>query len=152
LAAVAVKYPAFQELETEVLAVSVDGVDTHRQWQEKELSQMVKGGAIFPMLSDPEGRIGTLYGAYDKDEGVDSRGHFLIDPDGRLQVIELVAHRLGRNIAEVLRQLRALQHLRATGDFMPCGWQPGKPTLATQPDLKKHAPQVSKTWKTRDAF
>ena len=113
---------------------------------------MVKGGAIFPMLSDPEGKIGTLYGVYDREKGVDSRGHFLIDPDGRIQVIEIVTDRLGRNIAEILRQLRGLQHLRATGDFMPCGWQPGKPTLPLEPDPKKQAGQVWKTWKTKNAF
>ncbi len=152
MAAVAVKYPAFQELGAEVLVVSVDSVDTHRQWHEKELSQMVKGGAIFPMLSDPEGKIGTLYGVYDREKGVDSRGHFLIDPDGRIQVIEIVTDRLGRNIAEILRQLRGLQHLRATGDFMPCGWQPGKPTLPREADPKKQAVEVWKTWKTKNAF
>jgi peroxiredoxin (alkyl hydroperoxide reductase subunit C) len=152
LAAVAVKYPAFQELEAEVLAVSVDSVDTHRRWQERELSRMVKGGALFPMLSDPEGKIGTLYGVYDQEKGVDSRGHFLIDPEGRIQVIEIVADRLGRDIAEILRQLRALRHLRATGDFMPCGWQPGKPTLPPETDPKKQGGQVWKAWKTKNAF
>lgn len=152
MAAVAVKYPAFQELGAEVLAVSIDAVDVHRQWQEEELTQMVKGGAIFPMLCDSGGEVGALYGVYDQEKGVDSRGHFLIDPDGRVQVIEIVTDRLGRNIAEVLRQLRGLQHLRVTGDFMPCGWQPGKPTLPTGPDIKKQAGRVWKTWKTKNAF
>ncbi len=152
MAAVAVKYPAFQELGAEVLAVSVDGVDSHQRWQEQELSQMVKGGAVFPMLSDPEGEIGTLYGVYHKEQGVHRRGHFLIDPDGRIQVIEIVADRLGRNVAELLRQLRALRHLHVTGDFMPCGWQPGKPTLPSEPDPRKHAGKVWKSWKPKNAF
>ena len=113
---------------------------------------MVQGGAVFPLLSDAAGEIGTLYGVYNREQGVDGRGHFLIDPDGRIQVIEIVADRLGRSIVEVLRQLRALQHLRATGDLMPCGWQPGKPTLPSEPDPKKQGGQVWKTWKTKDAF
>jgi peroxiredoxin (alkyl hydroperoxide reductase subunit C) len=152
LAAVAVKYPAFRELGTEVFAISVDTIDSHKQWQEQELSQLVKGGVIFPMVSDPGGEIGTLYGIHDREKGVDSRASFLIDPDGRTQAIEIVADQLGRNIAEVLRQIRALQHQRATGDFRPCGWQPGKPTLPSEPDPKKRAGQVWKTWKTRNAF
>lgn len=152
MAAVAVKYPAFQELGTEILAVSVDSVDSHRRWQEQELNRMVKGGVLFPMLYDPEGMIGTLYGVYDEGEKVDGRGSFLIDPDGKIQAIEILAGPLGRNIAEMLRQLRALQYQRATGDFMPCGWQPGKPTLPHEPDPQKRAGRVWKTWKTRNAF
>lgn len=113
---------------------------------------MVKGGVIFPMISDPNGTIGTLYGVYDREKGTDHRGHFLIDPDGTIQVIEIFADPIGRNISEILRQIRALRHQRETGDYIPCGWQPGKPTLHRASDSKMRAGQVWKTWKTRDAF
>lgn len=134
---------------SEVLAVSADSVDTHRGWQEKELSQMVKGGALFPMLSDPQGRIGALYGVYDSEKGVDQRGRFLIDPAGVIQSIEIVADPVGRDVGEALRQLRALQHHQTTGNYMPCGWEPGKPTLSQKKTL---AGEVWKEWKTRHAF
>jgi len=127
----------------------VDSVDTHRIWQEKELSHMVEGGALFPMLSDPGGRIGSLYGVYDSERGVDQRGCFLIDPGGVLQSMEIVADPLGRNIGEVLRQLRALQHHHATGEYMPCGWEPGKPTLSKE---QSRSGEIWKEWKTRHAF
>jgi peroxiredoxin (alkyl hydroperoxide reductase subunit C) len=126
----------------------VDSADTHRSWQEKELSNMVKGGAFFPMLSDPGGRIGALYGVYDSERGVDQRGRFLIDPGGVLQSMEIVADPLGRNIGEVLRQLRALQHHAASGDYMPCGWEPGKPTLSQTQERGG----IWKKWKARHAF
>lgn len=32
---------------------------------------MVPGGVPFPMLSDAGGRIGSVYGVYDEDAGVD---------------------------------------------------------------------------------
>ncbi len=128
--------------------MSVDSADTHRSWQEKELSNMVKGGAFFPMLSDPGGRIGALYGVYDSERGVDQRGRFLIDPGGVLQSMEIVADPLGRNIGEVLRQLRALQHHAASGDYMPCGWEPGKPTLSQTQERGG----IWKKWKARHAF
>ena len=44
--------------------------------------RLVDGGVPFPMLSDGGGKIGTLYGVYDEDGGVNTRGRFLIDPDG----------------------------------------------------------------------
>jgi len=136
-------------LGAEVLAVSVDSVETHRSWREKELSRMVRGGALFPMLSDPEGRIGALYGVYDLEKGVDQRGRFLIDPAGVMQSTEIVADPVGRDISETLRQLRALQHHQATGDYMPCGWEPGKPALTKE---QSRSGEIWKEWKTRHAF
>jgi len=152
MAAVAVKYPAFQELGVEVLALSVDSVATHRDWQEKELSKMVKGGALYPMISDEGGKIGTLYGVYDEEKKVDLRGRFLIDPDGVVQSAEIVSAPVGRDVSEVLRQVRAFQHHRKTGDLMPCGWQPGKPTLPPEIESSNLSGKVWETWRPRNAF
>ena len=152
MAAVAVKYPAFQELGVEVLAVSVDSVTTHKDWQEKELSKMVKGGALYPMVSDPDGHLGILYGVYDEEKKVDLRGRFLIDPDGVVQSAEIVSAPVGRDIAEVLRQVRAFQHHRKTGELMPCGWQPGKPTLPPEREAEEIAGKVWESWKPSKAF
>ena len=72
IAAAAVKYPAFRELGAELLAVSADAVEAHRDFQEKELSRVVSGGALFPLVSDSSGAVGSLYGLYDagqKTEG-----------------------------------------------------------------------------------
>jgi peroxiredoxin (alkyl hydroperoxide reductase subunit C) len=151
MAAVAVKYPAFRELGAEVLAVSVDSPATHREWQEKELSRIVTDGALYPLLSDPCGSIGSLFGAYDPNTGLDLRSHFLIDPQGLIQAMEILAAPIGRNIAEILRQLRALQHHQATGEFMPCGWEPGKPTLTKGADTPSTAGKVWETWKPRSS-
>ena len=152
MAAVAVKYPAFQELGAEVLSVSVDSLANHQAWQEQELSRMVDGGARYPMISDPEGKIGALFGVYDAKAGLDLRSHFLIDRQGVVQAMEILAAPIGRNVAEILRQLRALQHHQATGEFMPCGWEPGKPTLTEKGDAFSTSRRVWETWKPRNAF
>ena len=123
-----------------MLSVSTDSRFTHKIWNEVELSKMVEGGIPFPMLSDSGGRIGTVYGVYDEAAGVDVRGRFLIDPDGVIQAIEVLTPPVGRNPDELIRQIRAYQHTRATGEVMPSGWEPGKPTLKPGPDL------VGKVW------
>ena len=151
MAAVAVKYPAFEELGTEVLVVSTDTINSHHEWQEKVLSRMVPGGARFPLISDSSGTIGSLYGVYDAEKKREMRSHFIIDPDGIIQSVEMIAPSVGRNVSEILRQLRALIHNRSTGEMMPCGWEPGKPTL---PD--KNSPDTEfrpwESWKPRNAF
>jgi len=149
LSAVAAKYEEFKALGVEVLSCSVDSRFIHKIWQEEELSKMVKGGVPFPMLTDAGGRIGSAYGVYDEDAGVNIRGRFLIDPDGVIQAMETVAPPVGRNVPELIRQVKAFQHVRKTGEVMPSGWQPGKPTLKPGPDL---VGKVWKVWKPEMAF
>jgi alkyl hydroperoxide reductase subunit AhpC len=144
LSAVAAKYSEFKELGVEVLSVSTDSRFTHKIWNEVELSKMVEGGIPFPMLSDQGGRVGTVYGVYDEAAGVNVRGRFLIDPDGVIQAFEVLTPPVGRNPKELIRQIKAYQHVRATGEVMPSGWQPGDPTLKPGPDL---AGNVWKVWK-----
>ena len=128
-------------LGVEVLSMSVDSVFVHKIWQEEELSKMVDGGVPYPMLSDQGGKIGTVYGVYDEAAGVNVRGRFLIDPDGVIQAMEVLTPPVGRNSAELVRQVKAFQHVRETGEATPSGWTPGKTTLKPGPDL------VGKVWK-----
>ena len=131
------------------MSVSTDSRFTHKIWQEEELTKMVPGGFPFPMLSDQGGRIGSVYGVYEEDAGVDIRGRFIIDPDGIIQGMEVLAPTVGRNVAELIRQVKAFQHVRETGEVTPSGWEPGKPTLKPGPNL---AGKVWKEWKPDMAF
>jgi len=133
----------------EVFAISVDSRFSHKIWQEEELSKMVEGGVPFPLLSDSGGRVGSVYGVYDEEAGVDIRGRFIIDPDFVLRAMEVLTPEVGRNVSELIRQVKAFQHVRATGEVTPSGWQPGKPTLKPGPDL---AGKVWKEWKPENAF
>jgi len=133
-----------QKLGVEVLSCSVDSVFTHKIWQEEELSKMVDGGVPYPMLSDSGGKVGSLYGVYDEEAGVNIRGRFLIDPDGVIQAMEMLTPPVGRNFSELVRQVQAYQHVRATGEVTPAGWTPGKTTL--KPDIAL-AGKVWEVWK-----
>ena len=76
--------------------MSTDSRFSHKIWQEEELSKMVDGGFPFPMLSDQGGGVGTAYGVYSPEEGVDIRGRFIIDPDGVIQAAEIMTPPVGR--------------------------------------------------------
>ena len=131
--------------------MSVDSHFVHKMWQDNELSKMVEGGVPFPMLSDQTGNIGKMYGVFDEDAGVETRGRFIIDPDGVVQAIEIVTPPVGRNVSELIRQLQAFQHVRKSKgtEATPSGWQPGKPTLKPGPDL---VGRVWEVWKVENAF
>lgn len=117
--------------------MSVDSVFVHKMWNDYELSKMIGEDIPFAMLSDPGGSIGRMYGVYDEDSGVETRGRFIIDPDGNVQGFEVLTPPVGRNVSETIRQIRAFQHVRAPKgtEAMPSGWKPGKKTLKPNPDL-----------------
>ncbi len=131
--------------------MSVDSVFVHKMWDENELSKMVKGGVPFPMLSDGGGKVGTAYGIYDEDAGVETRGRFIIDPDGIVQGFEVLTPPVGRNVSESLRQLQAFQLVRNSkgAEVTPAGWRPGKPTLKPGPNL---VGKVWEAWDIKNAF
>ena len=131
--------------------MSIDSVFVHKMWNDHELSKMVNGGIPFPMLSDAGGKVGTAYGVYDDDAGVETRGRFIIDPDGVVQGFEVLTPPVGRNVGESLRQIQAFQLVRESQGTQatPSGWRPGKIVLNPGPDLVGN---VWKVWKTNMAF
>ncbi len=131
--------------------MSIDSMFVHKMWNDHELSKMVKDGVPFPMLSDAGGKVGSLYGVYDPDAGVENRGRFLIDPDGIIQGFEVLTPPVGRNISETLRQIQAFQLVRASkgSQATPSGWKPGKKVLNPGIDL---VGKVWENWSTDMAF
>jgi len=127
--------------------MSTDSRFVHKIWQAEELAKMVPGGFPFPMLSDAGGRVGAVYGIYDEAAGVDIRGRFIIDPDGIIQGMEVLMPTVGRSVDELIRQVKAFQHVKRTGEVTPSGWQPGKKTLKPGPNL---AGKVWEVWKPGD--
>ena len=127
--------------------MSVDSVFVHKMWNDHELTKMVDGGIPFPMLSDGGGKVGTAYGVYDEDAGVENRGRFIIDPDGIIQGYEVLTPPVGRHVAESIRQIQAFQWVREMkgAEATPSGWKPGKITLKPGPDL---VGKVWEVWKT----
>ena len=68
--------------------------------------------------------------------GLAERGTFVIDPNGRIQIIEVNAGGIGRDAKELLRKVKAAQHVAShPGEVCPAKWEEGDKTLATSLDL-----------------
>lgn len=78
MAAFQEQQPAFDEREAQVLAVSLDPVDT-----QKKFSESLK--LTFPVLSDPGGKVAAAYGV--KGLLWAHRTTFIIDPAGKITTI-----------------------------------------------------------------
>jgi alkyl hydroperoxide reductase subunit AhpC len=86
----------------------------------------------YAMASDPSGAVSRAYGVWNPKSGLNQRGRFIIDPDGFVMAVEVLTGPVGRNVKELVRQIRAMQEVRANpGMAAPAGWTPGKKLIKT---------------------
>ncbi len=111
-------YAEFQKHGAEILGISADPIETHRNWL-KEL-----GGLRYPLLSDDQRLVCKAYDVLDVPENVARRATFIIDPEGTISYAVAYQANVGRSVEETLRVLIALQ----TGKLCPADWQPGEAT------------------------
>lgn len=112
----------FRDRDAQVLGVSTDNEYVHLAWrnQHPDLKDLP-----FPMISDLKRELSQALGVLDKQEGVALRATFVVDPHGVIRFVSVNDLSVGRNPAEVLRVLDALQ----TDELCPCNWQKGDKTL-----------------------
>jgi peroxiredoxin (alkyl hydroperoxide reductase subunit C) len=139
IAAMNAKYDEFKELNTEILAVSVDSKFSHKRFAETE--PVLKGLQLM-MGADNNQEVSRAFGVLIEEEGVALRGRFLFNPDGICVAQEVQADSVGRNVNEFLRQVQAWQYATKTGEVCPAGWRPGKKTLPVNTDAEKMAGHV----------
>jgi peroxiredoxin (alkyl hydroperoxide reductase subunit C) len=126
-------YAEFQKLGVEIYAVSTDTHFTHKAWH--DTSETI-GKIRFPMVGDPTGAITRNFGVMIEEAGLAERGTFVIDPQGRIQIIEINAGGIGRDASELLRKIKAAQYVAAhPGEVCPAKWKEGEATLAPSLDL-----------------
>jgi alkyl hydroperoxide reductase subunit AhpC len=68
-------------------------------------------------------KLSAELGILEKSEGYCLRATFIVDPHGVIQWVDVNQGRVGRNVAEVLRVLDALQ----SDELCPCNWKKGDP-------------------------
>lgn len=126
-------YPEFQKLGVEVYGVSTDTHFTHKAWHD---SSETIGKIKYPMIGDPTGAITRNFGVMIEAAGLAERGTFVMDPAGKIQIIEVNAGGVGRDAAELLRKIKAAQYVAAhPGEVCPAKWKEGDATLAPSLDL-----------------
>ena len=126
-------YEEFKALGVEIYSVSTDTHFTHKAWHD---SSGTIAKIEYPMVADPALTLSTAFEVLREGEGLADRGTFLVDPEGVIQLYEVTAEGIGRNAAELLRKVKAAQHIAANpGEVCPAAWQEGEDTLSPSPDL-----------------
>ncbi len=112
----------FNERDAVVYGVSTDSEFVHLAWRQNHADLKI---LPFPMLADIKRELSTALGVLDKNEGVALRATFIVDPEGIIRFVSVNDLSVGRNPAEVMRVLDALQ----TDELCPCNWQKGEEVL-----------------------
>jgi len=126
----------FRDIDTEVVAISVDSQFTHLAWINTPRDQGGLGNIKIPLLSDLTHQIAKDYGVYLQDVGHALRGLFIIDGRGILRQITMNDLPVGRSTDETLRLLQAFQYTDKHGEVCPAGWHPGSATIIPNPEDK----------------
>jgi peroxiredoxin (alkyl hydroperoxide reductase subunit C) len=126
-------YAQFQKLGVEIYGVSTDTHFTHKAWH--DASETIKK-IRYPLVGDPNHVLSRNFGVLIEDAGLAERGTFVVDPQGRIQIVEINAGGIGRNAAELLRKVKAAIYVAAhPGEVCPAKWEEGQKTLAPSLDL-----------------
>ena len=133
LADLADNYAEFKKLGVEIYSVSTDTHFTHKAWHDS--SDSIRK-IDYVMVGDPTGVISRNFGVMIEEAGLAERGSFVIDPQGRIQIIEINAGGIGRDASELLRKVKAAQYVAThPGEVCPAKWKEGEATLAPSLDL-----------------
>ena len=141
------RYEEFKKRGVEVVGVSIDSEFTHNAWRNTPTENGGIGAVKYALAADVKHEIAKAYGIEHPEEGVALRASFLIDKNGvvRHQIVNDLP--LGRNIAEMLRMVDALQFHEEHGEVCPAQWEKGKEGMKDSPEgvakyLKRNADKL----------
>lgn len=127
------KYSRFKELGVEVYSVSTDSHFVHKAWH--DTSESIRK-IEYPMLADPTGALSRAFGVMIEEEGMAYRGTFVVNPEGKIKLVEIHDNSIGRNTDELLRKVEAAQFVAShDGEVCPAKWKQGSETLKPSIDL-----------------
>ena len=123
---------------TKVIGLSVDGVEEHKRWI-GDIEKYAGAGVSFPIIADKGLEISKAFDmlpaeAYLPDgrtanDSATVRSVFIIGPDKKLKLSMTYPMAVGRNFAEVLRALDALQATARAPIATPANWTLGEDVI-----------------------
>jgi peroxiredoxin (alkyl hydroperoxide reductase subunit C) len=132
--AFAQRHAEFQQLNTELLGLSIDSNYAHIAWV-RNIQEKFDVTIPFPIIEDLSMRVANAYGMIQPGASDTSavRATFVIDPEGILRAMVYYPMSNGRSIDEFLRLVTALQTSDDHACATPENWQPGEQVIVPPP-------------------
>lgn len=128
----------FKKRNTKVMGVSVDSVEEHQKWK-RDIAAFAGADADFPIIDDTSLTVAKLFDmlpaeAYMPDgrtaaDSATVRTVFIIGPDKKVRLTMTYPMSVGRNFAEIVRALDAVQKTDGAPIATPADWTPGQDVI-----------------------
>jgi thioredoxin-dependent peroxiredoxin len=128
----------FEGRKTKVMGVSVDSVDDHLKWK-RDIEAFAGVPANFPIIDDSKMAVAKAYDMLPAEAVLPDgrtpahtatvRSVFIIGPDKKVRLTMTYPMSVGRNFAEILRALDAVQATDGVPFATPANWMPGQDVI-----------------------
>ena len=137
--AVAQLAPEFARRNTKVIGVSVDSVADHDKWK-RDIAAFGGAPADFPIIDDSSLTVAKAYDMLEADYYLPTEGRtpahsntvrtvYIIGPDKKVKLTMTYPMTVGRNFAEILRALDAVQLTDGKPLATSANWQVGQDVI-----------------------
>ncbi len=122
----------FKKRNVKVLAVSVDGLDSHKSWV-NDINETQGCTVSYPIIADPEKTVANLYDMIHPNalDNMTVRSVFVIGPDKKVKMMLTYPASAGRNFNEILRVVDSLQLTAKFKVATPANWKDGEDCIIT---------------------
>lgn len=120
----------FAKRNVKVLAISVDGVDSHKSWI-SDINETQGCVVDFPIIADPDRKVSELYDMIHPNANatLTVRSVFIIDPDKKVKLMITYPASTGRNFDEIIRVIDSLQLSYTYPVATPANWAQGNDVI-----------------------
>ncbi len=117
----------FEKRNVKVLALSVDGVESHKGWI-KDINETQNTRVNFPIIADEDKKVSNLYDMIhpNADNTLTVRSVYVIGPDKTIKLMITYPASTGRNFEELLRVIDSLQLTAYHKVATPANWKHGE--------------------------
>lgn len=130
----------FDRRNVKVVGLSVDSLDSHNRWL-KDIEETQGVALNFPLLADEDRKVSNLYNMIhpNSDDVFTVRSVFIVDPNKKLRLTLTYPAPTGRNFAEILRVVDALQLTDRNKVATPANWTDGEDVIILPSVTDEHA-------------
>lgn len=142
----------FSKRNVKVVALSVDGLESHKGWI-GDINETQNTTVNFPIIADEDRKVSELYDMIhpNADSKLTVRSVFVVGDDKKIKLIITYPASTGRNFDELLRVIDSLQLTAYHKVATPANWNNGEdvvvsPAIATE-DIPSMFPKGHKVVK-----
>lgn len=122
----------FAKRNVKVIALSVDPVDSHREWI-RDINETQNTEVNFPIIADHDRKVSELYDFIHPNASATAtvRSVLVIGPDKSVKLTITYPASTGRNFNEILRVIDSLQLTANYQVATPANWEHGQDVVIT---------------------